>query len=171
MLPPKVVVAPVDFSEHSQTAALVAADLASRFGSQLLLVHAVPALPKLPPDVSIFHEAEYEDELRKDAERRLRTLANELSRTGITVQIDVGVANDVGMEILRMAERNQGELIVIATHGMTGWRRLAFGSIAEKVVRLATCPVLVLRAKATAGGELADDESPSARAGLGAAAD
>jgi nucleotide-binding universal stress UspA family protein len=51
------------------------------------------------------------------------------------------------MELLRIAERNNVDLIVIATHGMTGWHKLAFGSVAEKVVRLATCPVLVLRAQ------------------------
>ena len=44
-----------------------------------------------------------------------------------------------------MAEHNHADLIVIATHGMTGWHKLAFGSVTEKVVKLATCPVLVLR--------------------------
>jgi nucleotide-binding universal stress UspA family protein len=50
------------------------------------------------------------------------------------------------MEIVRDSEN--ADLIVIATHGMTGWRNIAFGSVAEKVVQTATCPVLVLRAKA-----------------------
>ena len=52
------------------------------------------------------------------------------------------------MEIVRLAEHNNVDLVVIATHGMTGWRRLAFGSVAEKVLRLAGCPVLLLRAEA-----------------------
>jgi nucleotide-binding universal stress UspA family protein len=60
----------------------------------------------------------------------------------------VGTANDTGMEILRMAEDSHADLIVIATHGMSGWRQLAFGSVAEKVVRLSTFPVLVMRARA-----------------------
>ncbi|HEY6328990.1 MAG TPA: universal stress protein [Blastocatellia bacterium] len=51
------------------------------------------------------------------------------------------------MELLRIAEHNQVDLIVISTHGMTGWHQLAFGSVTDKVVRLATCPVLVLRAQ------------------------
>jgi nucleotide-binding universal stress UspA family protein len=55
------------------------------------------------------------------------------------------------MEILRITEHNSADLIVIATHGMTGWHRLVFGSVAEKVVRLASCPVLVLRANPKAG--------------------
>ena len=46
-----------------------------------------------------------------------------------------------------MGDHNKADLIVIATHGMTGWHRLAFGSVTEKVVRLSTLPVLVLRAE------------------------
>jgi nucleotide-binding universal stress UspA family protein len=56
-----------------------------------------------------------------------------------------GLANDVGMEILRIGARHKADLIVIATHGMTGWKDVAFGSVAEKVVRAATGSVLVLR--------------------------
>jgi nucleotide-binding universal stress UspA family protein len=54
-------------------------------------------------------------------------------------------------EILRMAQKEQVDLIVIATHGLTGWRRLVFGSVAEKVVRQASCPVLTIVAPPGAG--------------------
>ncbi|MGD1211750.1 MAG: universal stress protein [Candidatus Acidiferrales bacterium] len=151
MLPPKLIVSPIDFSSHSQEALQTAADLAKQFGSELLLIHAVPALPKLPSATSIFHEAQYEQELQRDAERRLQDLAEELAKKGLRVRTEVGTANDVGMEILRITEHNSADLIVIATHGMTGWHRLVFGSVAEKVVRLASCPVLVLRANPKAG--------------------
>jgi len=154
MLPPKVILSPIDFSSHSQEALQTAVDLAKQFGSQLLLVHAVPAITKLPSGTSIFHEAEFEQELHKDAEQRLNKLAEELEKNGLQgVQTEVGIANDVAMEILRMADHHSVDLIVIATHGMTGWRQLAFGSVAEKVVRLASCPVLVLRANPAAGAE------------------
>jgi nucleotide-binding universal stress UspA family protein len=151
MLPPKVIVSPIDFSCHSQDALQTAADLAKQFGSEVLLVHAVPAITKLPSATSIFHEAEFEKELHKDAERRLKALAEELEKRGLKVRTEVGIANDVGMEILRIAERDGADLIVISTHGMTGWHRLVFGSVTEKVVRLASCPVLVLRANPKAG--------------------
>jgi nucleotide-binding universal stress UspA family protein len=153
MLPPKVILSPIDFSSHSQDALQTAAELAKQFGSQLLLVHAVPAITKLPSPTSIFHEAEFERELHKDAEQRLKSLAEELEKKGLQVRTAVGIANDVGMEILREAEQGSADLIVISTHGMTGWHRLAFGSVAEKVVRLASCPVLVLRANPKAGEE------------------
>jgi nucleotide-binding universal stress UspA family protein len=143
---PKLILAPVDFSEHSQEAVQAAANYASCLGAELLLVHAVPAIPKLPSASAFFHEAEYEDELRKDAEQRLSTLTEELANQGVRARTEIGIANDVGMEILRMAEHNHVDLIVIATHGITGWHKLLFGSVAEKVVRLATCPVLLLHA-------------------------
>jgi nucleotide-binding universal stress UspA family protein len=52
------------------------------------------------------------------------------------------------MELIRMAESESADFIVIATHGMTGWKPLVFGSVAERVVRNASCPVLLLPAKA-----------------------
>jgi nucleotide-binding universal stress UspA family protein len=147
MLPPKVILSPIDFSTHSDEAVKVAADLAARFGSSLCLVNIVPMIPKLPKAAVIFNEREYEDELHKDAARQLALLAEDLGRKGITVTSEIGTANEVSQEILRIAEHVHADLIVIATHGLTGWHRLAFGSVAEKVVRLASCPVLVLRAQ------------------------
>lgn len=146
MMPPKSILSPVDFSSPSEDALNTAADLAAQFGSQLCLLHIVPAIPKLPSSVSIFREGDYEQELHKDAQERLSKIAQDLARRGINAKTVVGTANEAGMEIVRVAEHDNIDLIVIATHGMTGWHRLAFGSVAEKVVRLAPCPVLVLRA-------------------------
>ena len=52
---------------------------------------------------------------------------------------------DASREIVRIAREEEADVIVIATHGLTGWRHLVFGSVAEKVVRLAECPVLTIR--------------------------
>jgi nucleotide-binding universal stress UspA family protein len=150
MKAPKVILAPVDFSAHSDDALSEAADLATLFGSQVLLVNVVAALPKLPNAAALLHEAEYESELHTEAQKHLENLSQKYAAKGITVRTEVGTANDVPMEILRIGEHNGADLIVIATHGMTGWRQLAFGSVTDKVVRLANCPVLVLRAKAEA---------------------
>ena len=146
MFPPKLIVSPIDFSEHSHEALKTAAEMAKAFDSELLLIHAVPAIPRLPSPDEFFHEAKFETALHQEAERRLAKLAKELSDRGLRARTEVGVANDVGMEILRIAEHNHADMIVIATHGMTGWHALAFGSVAEKVVKMAACPVLVLRA-------------------------
>jgi nucleotide-binding universal stress UspA family protein len=148
MLPPKVILSPIDFSDPANEALGTAADLATRFDSELMLVHVVPMLPRLPSPAVIFNEADYEQELHRDAVERLTELARRLMANGVKARSEVGTANDVGMEIVRLAGHNHVDLIVIATHGMTGWHRLAFGSVAEKVVRLAGCPVLLLRAEA-----------------------
>lgn len=147
MLPPRLIMSPIDFSEHSQDALKTATDLASSFGAELCLVHVVPAIPKLPSASTIFHEGEYEQQLHDDAQKQLDEMVRTIGRRGVAARSVVGTANDVSMELLRIAEHNNVDLIVIATHGMTGWRQLAFGSVTDKVVRLATCPVLVLRAQ------------------------
>jgi nucleotide-binding universal stress UspA family protein len=148
MLPPKLILSPIDFSDSSHEALDTAASLAARYGAELLLVHVVAMLPRLPSPATIFNEAGFEQELHKDAVKRLDDLVGKMAQNGVKARSELGTANDVAMEIIRIAEHNNVDLIVIATHGMTGWHRLAFGSVAEKVVRLAPEPVLVLRAQA-----------------------
>jgi nucleotide-binding universal stress UspA family protein len=150
MLPPKLIMSPIDFSDHSDVALKTATDMASEFGSELLLVHVVPAIPRLPSATAFFHESEYEQELHKCAQKRLDEMVRALEARGIKTRAEIGTANDVSMELLRIAEHNNVDLIAIATHGMTGWHKLAFGSVTDKIVRLATCPVLVLRAQPVA---------------------
>jgi nucleotide-binding universal stress UspA family protein len=161
MMPPKLILAPIDFSDASRAALDVAVDMASRFGAELLLVYVVPAIPDLPKDVSIFKEGEYDKSLENKDAQRLKDLAGTVANKNVKVRTELGSGNDVGMELIRIAESEHADLIVIATHGMTGWREFAFGTVAEKVVKQADCPVLVLRAKA---GEDAGDKSKAASA-------
>jgi nucleotide-binding universal stress UspA family protein len=83
----------------------------------------------------------------------------------VKARTEMGTANDVGMELVRIAEHEHADMIIIATHGMTGWHKIAFGSVAEKVVKQASCPVLVLRANAMAdaGGEKQVSASTASR--------
>ena len=100
-------------------------------------------------------EGAYDQSLASASEKRLTELAAKLAQKNVKARTEIGTANDVGMELVRSAEHDHADLIIIATHGMTGWHKIAFGSVAEKVVKLASCPVLVLRANALAdaGGE------------------
>jgi hypothetical protein len=68
---------------------------------------------------------------------KLGELSRELTTGNTTVRTVVG-HGDAASEIVRIAEHEHADLIVIATHGMTGWRRVLFGSVAERVVRLAS---------------------------------
>jgi nucleotide-binding universal stress UspA family protein len=164
MLSPKLILSPIDFSDPSHAALDVAMDFAVRFGAELLLVHVVPAIPDLPDDVSMLKEGEYDQSLVDAAAKRLSDLAATLAQKNVKARTEVGTADDIGMELVRIAEHSHADMIIIATHGMTGWRKIAFGSVAEKVVKQASCPVLVLRAKAAEDADAENKATSSAAA-------
>jgi universal stress protein A len=147
MLPVKLILCPTDFSEPSEEGLTVARELASHFGCDLLLVHVLPVVPALPTDPTfVFNVPEYERALHTDAAARLAKMAQDTVAKGVKTRTTVG-HGDAGIEIVRIAQEEGADLIVIATHGLTGWRHVMFGSVAEKVVRLAHCSVLSVRAK------------------------
>ncbi|MGE5114410.1 MAG: universal stress protein [Acidobacteriaceae bacterium] len=151
MFPIKTVLCPTDFSEPAREALKIAGELAAQVGAALLLVHVVPVLPALPSDPNyVFKVPEYERLLHNDADEKLAQLVSQM-KNGTAVRVLVG-HGDVAGEIVRIAETEKADLIVIATHGTTAWRRFVFGSVAEKVVRLAKCPVLTIRNPQEAAG-------------------
>jgi nucleotide-binding universal stress UspA family protein len=166
MMPPKLILAPIDFSDASRAALDVAVDMASRFGAELLLVYVVPAIPDLPKDVSIFKEREYDKSLENKDAQRLKDLAGTVANKSVKVRTELGTGDDVGMELVRIAESEHADLIVIATHGMTGWREFPFGTVAEKVLKQGECPVLLLRSKAAGN----TNEKNKAASALGSSA-
>ena len=89
-----------------------------------------------------FDVPEYERLLRGEAEKQLAELAKTVTTVKVHPILSQGDAAD---GILRAVDENQIDLIVIATAGHTGWDRVVFGSVAEKVVRRAKCPVLTVR--------------------------
>jgi nucleotide-binding universal stress UspA family protein len=140
--------------------------MASRFGAELLLVYVVPAIPDLPKDVSIFKEGEYDKSLENKDAQRLKELAATVANKNVKVRTELGTGDDVGMELVRIAENDHVDMIIIATHGMTGWREFAFGTVAEKVLKQGECPVLLLRAKAAGN----TNEKNKAASALGSSA-
>ena len=166
MMPPKLILAPIDFSDASRAALDVAADMASRFGAELLLVYVVPAIPDLPKDVSIFKEGEYDKSLENKDAQRLKDLAGTVANKNVKVRTELGSGDDVGMELVRIAKNDHVDMIIIATHGITGWREFAFGTVAEKVLKQGECPVLLLRAKAAGN----TNENNKAASALGSSA-
>ena len=108
-------------------------------------INVVPVLPVLPRDPNYaFRVPAYEQMLNADAEERLNELVGEVTTPGTHIRTIAG-HGDAASEIVRIAEKENVDMIVIATHGMAGWRRVVFGSVAERVVRLAKCPVLTTR--------------------------
>jgi nucleotide-binding universal stress UspA family protein len=146
MLTFKNILCPTDFSEPSYEGLKYAIELAARFGAELSVVHVLPVVPPLPPDPNyVFEVPEYERALHLEAEGKLRALTEEMVPKEIRVRTLIGHGN-AGNEIVRIAKDEGADLIVIATHGLTGWRHLVFGSVAERAVRAAACPVLTVRA-------------------------
>jgi universal stress protein A len=147
MLPITRILCPTDFSEPSSEGFNVAAELGGQFGAEILLVHVLSEMPALPPDPNfVFRVPEYEQALHVDAQHRLQKLADELAKKGVKARTVVG-HGDAGSEIVRIAREQGADLIVTATHGSTGLEHILFGSVAERVVRLAHCPVLSVRAR------------------------
>jgi nucleotide-binding universal stress UspA family protein len=145
MLPFKRILCPTDFSEPAFNALKHAEELARHFAAELIVVHVIPPLP-VPhsfPDPGAdfnFDVPLFQQELAIKAEQMLKDLVSH-HKVGTRIVVATGEA---APEILRMAHQEHVDLIVIASHGMAGWQRLVFGSVAEKVVRQATCPVLTI---------------------------
>lgn len=128
-----------DFSECSTRALSYALGIASRYKSQLHLFHCVDPTPYNLLEPGAVQTA------RDDAQRELERLASDLRYRGQANNIEIKVVVESGdiAVILRQAVRNLDlDLIVVGTHGRTGWRKLVLGSVAEVVADQACCPVL-----------------------------
>jgi nucleotide-binding universal stress UspA family protein len=145
MLSINKIICPTDFSEPSFEALKVADELAGHFGADLFLIHVVGLITATTPHaLSGFDLAKYNVELKLSAIKGLDELVKEKvsDKTKVHPTVLEGNAAD---EIVQFAATNGADMIVIATHGRTGWRRFLFGSVAEKVVRTAECPVLTIQ--------------------------
>jgi nucleotide-binding universal stress UspA family protein len=135
------ILVPTDFSRASATAMGCAAALVGSCGACVTLLHVVE-----PPDYPAWgyaHLSFRDNKLKKIARRKLEGLRAELSLDpGAAVMVRTG---DAALKIVETAEEQKTDLIVISTRGHSGLARLLLGSVAEKVVRLAPCPVLVMR--------------------------
>jgi nucleotide-binding universal stress UspA family protein len=142
------ILVPTDFSDDAAKALETAVDLARIFGSQVVLLHAYSVeLPFSSPAMGgglILPDGFYV-ELRSHAALQVERVAKEASRDGIEVR-GVAIENTPWMAILDEAESLPADLIVMGTRGLTGLKHLALGSVAERVVRKAPCPVLTVKA-------------------------
>jgi nucleotide-binding universal stress UspA family protein len=140
------ILVPTDFSKHSENALNYAAAFAEKFAAELHLLHvvqdlalfipeAVTAAPPIAPPVEQLTEAVREALDRVIAQNQLRRFA---------VKAEVREGNPF-YEIIRYAKEKDIDLIIMGTHGHTGLIHVLLGSVAEKIVRKAPCPVLTVR--------------------------
>jgi nucleotide-binding universal stress UspA family protein len=143
----KKILLPTDFSGCANYALPYAAAIARAAKAQIICVHVVePVVPAvgytgLADPMPI---ADISEQLEDSAERQLPKLAECEECSGLDVE-EVIVHGDAAAEIVRVASEQEVDLIVISSHGRTGFGRIIFGSTAESVVRHASCPVLVVK--------------------------
>lgn len=140
------ILCPVDFSEPSEEAVRYAVSLASRLhAEEVFLLHVYQPPHYLLPEGTISLDPATSLEIRTHLARELEALAKRYSGHGVAVSahLAVGLPHDV---IVEKVSELGAHMIVIGTHGRSGLRHFILGSVAEKVVRLASVPVCSVRA-------------------------
>ncbi len=137
------IVVPVDFSDASKPVLEYAVDVARDRGATLTLLHVI-GVPLAPfdPAYGVTADPKLLLTIQGEVEKRLGEMAERIVGVAAEPRVEVGAPS---REIVRFARDSGADLIVIGTHGRTGLRHVFLGSVAETVVRQATCPVLVVR--------------------------
>ncbi|MBI2882056.1 MAG: universal stress protein [Candidatus Tectomicrobia bacterium] len=144
------ILAPVDFSEYSALGVLQAAELARRFGAELVVLNVVPTNQA---EAMVWAPGYPWEQVVEDVGREARTFLEEnvpqevLDGLEVRILVSAGVPS---LQIVRAADEERADLIVMATHGRTGIKHTFLGSVAEAVVRLARKPVWTVRKEAFA---------------------
>ena len=137
------VLVPIDFSDSSLSALRYAVALAMKFDASLTVLHVVPA------DygwlgIGQAESREYDETLQAQAAGRLRALAESHIPQSASVNLEVRLGRPAE-EIAAAAAESKSDLILLSTHGHTGLDRYLIGSVADRVARLAPCPVFLMR--------------------------
>jgi nucleotide-binding universal stress UspA family protein len=149
------ILCPTDFSEASYEAVKMASDLAEHFAAQLTLVHVVPPATSWPESNTAAYMGTplvmrvHEDEVRKKLENKLGELIGNMISKNVQAQSKVLCCGDPAITICDLADEENIDLIVIATHGMTGWRHYVQGSVTQQVIQHTVHPVLLVRGRAS----------------------
>lgn len=140
----KRIVAPTDFSPRSEKAIRYAVQLAKLVGARLTLLHVIPEVSATPYSIAGFPAYEFEDRRQEAGEK----LHEELAKAKLEYEaVDTLMTAALHMrdEVIRVATEIPTDLLVLSTHGYTGWKHLLLGSDAEKILEHVPCPVLVVR--------------------------
>jgi universal stress protein A len=147
MFAPKSILVPTDFSEYSDRAIKQAVDIAEQNNAKIYLLHVVDRLQQCAIDYCIPIETmmKVQSDSEKEASRKMQDEAKKITQAkkiDVTFDVKSGVPFE---EILKEQQERNADLIVIASHGRTGILKNLIGSVAERVMREAKCPVLLVR--------------------------
>ena len=137
---------PVDFSAYAHQALEYAIGLARKPGARVTLLHVMQSPPWGGESAGTvpYAYSQFIQHLEAEVVHRMQTYLARVTGSGLEGDLAVGYGVPF-QEILETAKKHQVDLIVMGTHGRTGLQHVLVGSVAEKVVRLAPCPVLVVR--------------------------
>jgi len=141
----KIILA-TDFSETSEEAGFHAMLLAQTYNAELKALHVFEPRSLGIPYYKLKKDGQIDEDPEKTRQRG-KTMLKELADSFHVKADTIFAEGDPGHEIVRVAEELNADLIVLGTHGYTGWKRFALGSVAELVVRHAPCAVLTIRPK------------------------
>ncbi|MBI3059520.1 MAG: universal stress protein, partial [Deltaproteobacteria bacterium] len=134
------ILAPTDFSELSQVGVRYALEMAESLGAEVIIYHVVGIAEEwLASHDEFYSVKEFVEEQKKMMDELLReNFADILSQVTIRAQVEVGVPHKM---IVEKAVEERADIIVMSTHGKSGLSRMIIGSVTEKVVGRAPCPV------------------------------
>jgi len=146
MLSIKTVLVPTDFSDASESALAYGKALAEKFGASLHLVHVMEDLlaHAWAAEVYVASAPNLREEIERESRQRLDSMLPAGEREHLQAKTAL-LAGNPFIEIIRYAKANGVDLIVMGTHGRGPIAHMLLGSVAEKVVRKAPCPVLTVR--------------------------
>jgi len=139
------ILVPVDFSEHAEPVLEWAAHLAEEHGSQILLLHVYHLPVEFQQLEGAYLPADFWSNVKSEAEQQLGAYAERLRARNLSAEPLVREGYPATV-IIEEATAQEADLVVIGTHGHTGLKHLLLGSIAERVVQKAPCPVLTVKA-------------------------
>ena len=147
MIALKHILVATDFSEASDAALLYGRQLARTHGATLHLLHIVGSVAsEMASPIGIGpNSGQMQMELEAEAQQRLDTLVADDARRGLTARATALSSGSIAPAILAYADAEQIDLIIVGTHGRTGFAHFFMGSVAQHVVRRAPCPVLTVR--------------------------
>ena len=139
------ILVPVDFSDHSQRALDEAIAFAKAFGAELHLLHCYQIHPTAIAPYGIVVPETFEHDIRMAALQRLSEWREKAAAQGVRVQEHITM-HFPAEEIAAMSDHLGIDLIVMGTRGLSGLKHVLLGSVAERTIRLARCPVLTVKA-------------------------
>lgn len=139
------ILVPVDFAPHSEEAVRQAVDIAQHYSAQITLVYVYEPADYALPEGYVLYTPEQISLMTTEFEARLRATRREVEALGVS-RVDTRLLNGAAAaEIVAFAEEQAVDLIVMGTHGRTGLKHMLMGSVAERVLRTAPCPVLTTK--------------------------